>query len=336
MRVLVTGGAGYIGSHVCLELLRNGHDIAIIDNLSNSSENSLKRIKYLSNRSFVFSKGDIRFSRDLDEVFSQFMPEVVVHCAGLKSVPDSLNNPIDYYDVNVSGSICLLRIMEFYNCFQIIFSSSATVYCPDQKVPFSEISKVNPLSTYGKTKLIFENMLDDWATLRPANKAISLRYFNPVGADVSGEIGEAPTNAPGNLMPIISEVALRKRAFLTVYGDDYETCDGTGERDYVHVSDLANCHVKAVEKVQDIANHVVLNVGTGKSTSVLELVRTFEKASRQKINYKIDTRRPGDVAKSFADPTYAESVLGYKCTLDLSRMCMDTWKWLEQNPNGYD
>lgn len=334
-KIFVTGGAGYIGSHTCIELLRQEHEIMVFDNLSNSSDESLRRVELLTNRKVKLVIGDIRDEVALRDAMHTFKPTSVIHFAGLKAVGDSVKNPLLYYKVNVAGSINVLRAMASIDCSEIVFSSSATVYGEKTLPPYSETQPTDPISPYGRSKLMVENILTDWVNAQITNRAVILRYFNPVGAHSSGLLGEDPTGVPNNLMPLIAQVAQRKRLKLAIYGSNYETKDGTGERDYVHVSDLAEGHVKAVEKIHNLKRIQILNLGTGRTTSVKELVETFEKINGVSVpTFKTEPRR-GDVAKSYADPTLANKLLGFSCKRSVEEMCIDTWNWIKKNPDGY-
>ena len=335
MKILVTGGAGYIGSHTCLELLRSGHEVSVIDNLDNGNEESLKRVQRLSNRSLEFCRCDVRDAEAVDRIFDQFKPDAVIHFAGLKAVGESVSEPARYYDVNVGGTATLLEAMEQAGCGNIVFSSSATVYGDPQYLPCDENHPVNPINPYGRTKLMGESLLEDWSSAKQGRHAIALRYFNPVGADASGLIGEDPNGVPNNLMPFISQVAVGRRESLKVFGDDYDTIDGTGVRDYIHVVDLAQAHVAAVEQINALAPFEVLNIGTGNGLSVLQLVKEFEIQSGRTVTYNISRRRTGDVPAVWADATKAINRIGFKSTLGIVEMCQDTWRWQSSNPTGY-
>ena len=334
-RIFVTGGAGYIGSHTCVELLKGNHDVMVFDDLSNSSKEAIRRVELLTNRKLSLVIGDIRNENALNNAMSDFKPDSVMHFAGLKAVGHSVLNPVQYYDVNVHGSINLLKAMANASCFRIVFSSSATVYGEACKTPYNEMMPVAPVSPYGRTKLIFENMLQDWTASNDANRAVVLRYFNPVGAHASGLIGEEPKDAPNNLMPLIVQAAKRKRSELSIFGSDYATRDGTGERDYIHVVDLTQGHINALDNISNLEKFQILNLGSGKSTTVQELIRTFEKANNVLVPTRKVERRPGDVAKSLADPTLARNLIGFECKKTIEEMCIDTWNWVQKNPSGY-
>lgn len=335
MRVLVTGGAGYIGSHTCLELLRSGHDVYVIDNLYNGSERALNRVKKMSNRTLDFCKCDVRDEQALGGVFDQFKPDAVVHFAGLKAVGESVAEPARYYDVNVGGTATLLGAMERSGCQNIVFSSSATVYGNPQYLPCDEYHPLDPINPYGRTKLMGENLLKDWSSAGRGRHAVALRYFNPVGADASGLIGEDPNGIPNNLMPFISHVAVGRRECLQIFGGDYDTTDGTGVRDYIHVSDLAQAHIAAVEKINTLAPFEAINVGTGEGLSVLQVVHEFEKQSGKTVAYQIGQRRQGDAPAVWADVTKSFNKIGFKATRGIVEMCKDTWCWQSANPTGY-
>lgn len=335
-KIFVTGGAGYIGSHTCVELLRANHDVMVFDNFSNSSEHVIRRVELLTNRKLDIVIGDIRNEIALNNAISDFNPDSVMHFAGLKAVSLSVLNPLQYYDVNVRGSINLLNAMNSVDCSEFIFSSSATVYGEANEPPYKEAMTVNPISPYGRTKLTFENILQDWAKSRDANRAVILRYFNPVGAHVSGLIGEDPKDTPNNLMPLIVQTAQKKRSELSIYGSDYNTRDGTGERDYIHVSDLAHGHLKAVERIGDLPKFQILNLGTGRSVTVKELIEVFKKSNNVAVPIVMTDRRLGDVAKSYSDPSLAKLLLGFECKKTIDEMCLDTWNWVQKNPNGYN
>ena len=336
LKVLVTGGAGYIGSHTCLELLRAGYDVHVVDNLDNGNVEALTRVKRLSNRDLAFTVCDVRDINSLDKVFAEFQPDAVIHFAGLKAVGESSARPALYYDVNVGGTATLLSAMERTGCDNIVFSSSATVYGEPKYLPCDENHMLSPMNPYGRTKLMGENLLQDWSSVSPKSRhAVALRYFNPVGADPSGEIGEDPNGTPNNLMPFISQVAVGRREYLQVFGDDYDTVDGTGVRDYIHVVDLALSHVAAVEHIQELQPFEAINVGTGSGTSVMQMVRKFEQQSGKKVNYQIAPRRLGDAAEVWADSSKAKLKLEFRAKFGATEMCRDTWRWQSANPNGY-
>lgn len=326
-KIFVTGGAGYVGSHSCVELLKKNHDIMIFDDLSNSSEKVIDRIERLSKRSTQFSFGDIRDEDKVTKAMCRFKPDTVLHFAGLKAVEDSVLNPLNYYDVNVQGTLNILKSMIKADCCEIVFSSSASVYDSNKSVPYRETSPTKPVSPYGRTKLICEGLIEDWTNSGQNNQGIILRYFNPVGAHESGLIGEDPKDTPNNLMPIISQVASRERDYLTVFGKDYATRDGSGERDFIHVVDLAHGHIRAIDEIRNLNDFEIINLGSGRGTTVLELVKSFEKANKVKIPVETSDRRPGDVAKSVADSSKAFRLLQFKCAKSLNDMCLDAWNW---------
>ncbi|MBN1276009.1 MAG: UDP-glucose 4-epimerase GalE [Deltaproteobacteria bacterium] len=336
MNILVTGGAGYIGSHTCLELLNAGYDVEVIDNLSNSREESMIRVRELAGRNIVFHKVDLLDKIGLDKVFGSSQIDAVIHFAGLKAVSESVEFPLLYYQNNVSGTLNLCEAMKKYNVKNIVFSSSATVYGDPHTVPVTEEFPLNPTNPYGRTKLMIENILRDVYNADNDWNISLLRYFNPAGAHQSGRIGEDPGGVPSNLFPYIARVAVGKLNVLSVFGNDYNTTDGTGVRDYIHVVDVALGHVKALEKLERVSGVIVLNLGTGRGYSVLEIISAFEKASGRKIPYKIVGRRSGDVASSYADPSKAERELGWSACRGLDEMCEDVWRWQASNPNGYE
>lgn len=335
MKVLVTGGAGYIGSHTCIELLTAGHEVCVIDNLSNGHIEAIERVKRLSNKNLTFFKLDIRDSAALKLIFSEFNPESVIHFAGLKAVAESVLEPLNYYDVNVNGTTSLLNAMAVTNCINFVFSSSATVYGKPDYLPYDEEHSTRPVNPYGRTKLMTENILNDWSSTNIKRRATALRYFNPVGAHPSTLIGEDPLGIPNNLMPFIAQVAVGSRDILNIFGDDYDTFDGTGVRDYIHVVDLARAHVAAIEKQQYLNSFEIINLGSGKGTSVLELVKAFELISGVNIKINISKRRDGDLDESWANPTKALEKIGWKTVFNISDMCRDTWAWQKNNPQGY-
>jgi len=334
MRVLVTGGAGYIGSHTLIELMALDHEVCVFDNYLNSSPAVLDRVRSLSNGQLTATEGDVRDTSALQAVMEDFRPDTVIHFAGLKAVGESMKRPLEYYDVNLHGTMALLRAMDSVGCKSIIFSSSATVYGEPQKLPFDETHPLNPTSVYGRSKLLSEQVISDWANLT-GGAAVLLRYFNPVGAHPSARVGEDPEGIPDNLMPYIAQVAVGKREKLAVFGNDYDTPDGTGLRDYIHVVDLAKAHVAALSFAQDLDGARAFNIGTGEAYSVLEMVEAFATASGRDIAYEIAPRRAGDVAAMKADPSRAEKELGWKATHSLADMAQSTWDWQNANPNGY-
>ena len=335
MRILITGGAGYIGSHTLLELLSKQHEICVLDNYSNSSPEALARVAQLTNVGFRQIEGDVRDGDSLNSIFKDFTPEAVIHFAGLKAVGESTSSPLKYYEQNVYGTISLLQAMNAAGCSNLVFSSSATVYGEPQYLPFDEHHPCAPTNPYGRTKYFIEEMVKDWAAANPDASAVLLRYFNPVGAHSSGVIGEDPNDIPNNLMPYISQVAVGKLARLQVFGDDYDTRDGSGLRDYVHVVDLARAHVSALDYAVRSQSIEVFNIGTGEGATVFEVIRAFEAASERVVAYDIVQRRPGDVAASIANPAKARDLLGWRAGLDLDDICRDAWNWQSKNPNGY-
>ncbi len=334
MRVLVTGGAGYIGSHTLVELLALGHDVCVLDDFSNSSPVVIDRVHDLSNGRVILVEGDVRNDDTLKALMQDFRPEAVIHFAGLKAVGESMARPISYYDVNVNGTLRLLRAMDKVGCKKIIFSSSATVYGEPQYLPYDEAHPLNPTSVYGRTKMMSEQILADWAG-SDGRAAILLRYFNPVGAHASARLGEHPDGPPNNLMPFIAQVAIGKRARLAVFGDDYDTPDGTGKRDYIHVVDLARAHVSALDYAVENNGSQAFNIGTGASLSVREMVAAFEAASGKTIPCEVTKRREGDIASMQADPSLANEKLGWTATHDLNDMAQSAWAWQSANPDGY-
>lgn len=335
MAVLVTGGAGYIGSHTCVQLLEAGYDIVVLDNLSNSKIEAVNRISRITGKSFEFIKGDILDEKLLDDVFNSHCIDSVLHFAGLKAVGESVALPLRYYHNNISGSIMLFEAMKKHNVKNIVFSSSATVYGMTEKMPISEDAELGAVNPYGRTKYMIEEILRDIYASDNSWNIILLRYFNPVGAHESGLIGEDPNGIPNNLMPYISQVAVGKLKELNIFGNDYATPDGTGVRDYIHVVDLAAGHLKAIEKLADKPGAVAYNLGTGKGTSVLEMVEAFSRATGKEIPYRITARRPGDIAECYADPSKAEREMGWAAKRSILDMCRDSWNWQSRNPEGY-
>ncbi|MGN8224045.1 UDP-glucose 4-epimerase GalE [Gracilimonas sp. BCB1] len=335
MNVLVTGGAGYIGSHTVLELLNAGHHVIVVDNLSNSSEEALKRVQKITGKELVFYKEDLLNKDALDSIFSEHDIDSVIHFAGYKAVGESVEKPLMYYDNNIASTLYLCELMKKHSVKNIVFSSSATVYGDPHKVPITEDFSLSATNPYGRTKLFIEYILKDLHVADDSWNIALLRYFNPVGAHKSGLIGEDPNDIPNNLMPFVSQVAVGKLKKLSVFGNDYPTPDGTGVRDYIHVVDLAIGHLKALEKLNADPGLVIYNLGTGKGTSVLEMVKAFENASGKEVPYKIAPRRPGDIAACYADPSKAEEELGWTAERGIKEMCRDAWKWQSENPNGY-
>ena len=337
MKILVTGGAGFIGSHTCVELLNAGHAVAVVDNLCNSSEESLRRIGRITGKAPTFHRADIRDRAALDAVFkAEGRIDAVIHFAALKAVGESSKIPLAYYGNNITGTITLCEAMTAAGCKNLVFSSSATVYGDPASVPIREDSPTpGATNPYGWTKLMMEQIFRDLQKSDPAWNIILLRYFNPIGAHPSGLIGEDPAGIPNNLLPFVAQVAIGRHPALTVFGNDYPTPDGTGVRDYIHVVDLAVGHLKAIEKLTSKPGLTIYNLGTGHGSSVLDVVAAFEKASGRKVPYTIKSRRPGDVAECWADPTKAERELGWKAERGLLVMCEDAWRWQSRNPNGF-
>ncbi len=335
MNILVTGGAGYIGSHTCVELLQAGHAVTVLDNLSNSKVEALRRVEEITGRSLTFRQLDLLDRPGLTELFAGGDFDAVIHFAGLKAVGESVEMPLTYYRNNVTGTINLLEIMGAYGCKRLVFSSSATVYGESEVVPLHEDLPLSATNPYGRSKLMIEEILRDLYRSDETWDIGILRYFNPVGAHPSGRIGEDPNGIPNNLFPYITQVAVGKRPQLSVFGNDYPTPDGTGVRDYIHVVDLAVGHLKTLEKLAEGPGLVTYNLGTGRGYSVLEVIARFEEASGQAVPYQVVDRRPGDVAISYADPARAEQELGWRGEFDLAAMCIDAWRWQVNNPEGY-
>ena len=335
MKILVTGGAGYIGSHTCIELIKSGYEVVVVDNLCNSSLEPLKRVESLVGCNIPFHKVDVRDKVALTQVFAQYSIDGVIHFAGLKAVGESVEKPIEYYDTNVGGTFILADVMREFDCKTFIFSSSATVYGDPHTVPIKEDFPLSATNPYGRSKLMIEEFLQDVFVSDDSWYIALLRYFNPVGAHKSGLIGEDPNDIPNNLIPYISQVAAGKLEKLSVFGGDYDTLDGTGVRDYIHVVDLAKGHVKALQALKDKPQVLIVNLGTGNGCSVLDMVKAFEKASGKDIPYQIVGRRPGDIATCYADSTFAAEKLDWKAEYELDEMCEDTWRWQSKNPNGY-
>ncbi len=334
--ILVTGGAGYIGSHTCVELLNAGHDVVVLDNLSNSSEESLKRVQILTSKKLDFVEGDILDQHILDHIFTTHKIDAVIHFAGLKAVGESQQIPLKYFENNISGSISLVKAMERAQVFKLVFSSSATVYDEMNISPLNEDMPTGmPNNNYGYTKLIVEQLLQKLSIADERWSIALLRYFNPVGAHKSGQIGEDPLGIPNNLMPFVTQVAIGRRAKLSIFGGDYDTVDGTGVRDYIHVVDLANAHLCALNNRLDTTGCRSWNIGTGQGSSVLEVVKTFERVNQMPVAYNIEPRRAGDVASSFADNARAIAELGWQPKYSLEDMLADSWNWQKQNPNGF-
>ena len=335
MAVLLTGGAGYIGSHTCVVLLENGYDVVVVDNLCNSSEESLRRVEKITGQPVAFYRSDLRDETAMNDIFRRHSIDAVLHFAGLKSVAESVDQPLAYYANNINSTLVLCAAMQKNGIKNLVFSSSATVYGNPETVPIDENAPVRPFNPYGRTKLFIEEILKDlYATDNSWNIAL-LRYFNPVGAHPSGRIGEDPADIPNNLMPYVSQVAVGKLPELQVFGNDYDTPDGTGVRDYIHVVDLAAGHLKALEKLKTGPGLVTYNLGTGKGYSVLEMVTAFEKACGKKVPYKIVSRRSGDIGTCYADTSFAEKELSWQSRLGIDAMCADAWRWQSANPKGY-
>ena len=335
MSILVTGGAGYIGSHTCVALIEAGFDVVVVDNLVNSSKESIRRVERITGREIPFYPVDLREEEALDAVFRDYPVDSVIHFAGLKAVGESCEKPLLYYQNNISSTCVLCQTMARHGVFDIVFSSSATVYGEPDKVPIPEDAPVAPFNPYSRIKLMIEEILADLHRADPRWNASLLRYFNPIGAHPSGMIGEDPSDIPNNLMPYICQVAVGHLERLNVFGDDYPTADGTGVRDYIHVMDLAEGHVRALRKMREKQGVKVYNLGTGRGYSVLELVRAMEKASGRNIPYRVTERRPGDISVCYADPSLAEKELGWTASRDLETMCRDAWNWQSRNPQGF-
>lgn len=335
MRIFVTGGAGYIGSHTILELLGAGYKVCVGDNYRNSSPAALDRVRQLASEDFHQIEVDIRNQDRLTEALASFQPDAVIHFAGLKAVGESNELPLDYYDNNVVGSLRLLSAMSSVGCNRIVFSSSATVYGEPVYLPFDEAHPCRPTNPYGRTKYMVEQIIEDWCRVRPSASAALLRYFNPVGAHASADIGENPTGIPNNLLPFVAQVAVGRRERLSIFGADYATKDGTGERDYIHVVDLAKAHLAAVEFINLRTGCEAFNVGTGSATSVLQIVNAFESASGQQIPFQIVGRRPGDIATSVASVAKATAKLNWCAKHTLEDICRSSWAWQSKNPDGY-
>jgi UDP-glucose 4-epimerase len=336
MHILVTGGAGYIGSHTCLELLKAGHEVTVVDNLSNSKTVSLERVQELAGKTLVFHKVDLLDKDTLRNVFSNSSVEAVIHFAGLKAVGESVAMPLEYYHNNISGTLLLCQVMREHSVKALVFSSSATVYGDPLAVPITEDFPLNPTNPYGRTKWMIEEILRDLHCSDESWNIALLRYFNPIGAHPSGRIGEDPFDIPNNLVPYIAQVAVGKLGKLLVFGDDYPTPDGTGIRDYIHVVDLALGHLKALDRLASNPGVVTYNLGTGRGYSVLEVISAFEKACGKTIPYEVIERRPGDIASCYADPSKAQDDMGWSADRGIDEMCADSWRWQSSNPNGYE
>ncbi len=333
--ILVTGGAGYIGSHTLIELINNNFEVVVIDNLANSSRESLRRVEQITGHEIPFIEADVRDQSALDDIFTTYSIDSVIHFAGLKAVGESVAKPLEYYDNNLVSTLALLEAMRKHNVKQLVFSSSATVYGSPSELPLRETSTVGVGLTnpYGKTKYMIEQIIQDYCAADPTFEATILRYFNPIGAHQSGQIGEDPNGIPNNLLPYVAQVAVGKLQSVGVFGDDYDTPDGTGVRDYIHVVDLARGHVAALQHMKAGAN--VYNLGTGSGTSVLEIIKAFSKACGRDLPYEIKPRRAGDIAACYADCSKAERELGWRAELSIEQACADSWRWQSQNPNGF-
>lgn len=335
-KILVTGGAGFIGTHTVIELVNAGHEVVIVDNLVNSSKKSVEVVERIVGQKIPFYQVDIRDKKALLEIFKTEQPTGVIHFAALKAVGESTQIPLTYYENNITGTLTLLRVMEEVNCKNIIFSSSATVYGDPHTVPILEDFPLSVTNPYGRTKLMIEEMLTDIYKSDANWNVVLLRYFNPIGAHESGDLGENPNGIPNNLLPYVTQVAVGKLKEVQVFGNDYPTVDGTGVRDYIHVVDLAKGHVAALQKIEGTAGLNIYNLGTGKGYSVLEIIQNMEKAVGKPIPYKIVDRRPGDIATCYADSTKAKEELGWEAQFDITRMCQDAWHWQSKHPNGFD
>ncbi len=336
MKILVTGGAGYIGSHTCVELLNAGYEIIVLDNLSNSSEKCLDAVKKLTGKDFPFYKVDMLDKDEMEKVFAENKIDAVIHFAGLKAVGESTQIPITYYHNNITGTLYLLQLMEKYDVNNIVFSSSATVYGMPKTVPITEDFPLSTTNPYGSTKLFIEQILKDTQAANSKLSVTLLRYFNPIGANKSGIMGEDPKGIPNNLLPYVAQVAVGKLEKVHVFGNDYPTPDGTGVRDYIHVVDLALGHLKAIEKKTDVPGVHIYNLGTGNGYSVLQIIDAFSKACGKEIPYQIDPRRPGDIAQCYANPAKAKAELDWEATRGIEEMCEDSWRWQSTHPNGFE
>ena len=335
MAILVTGGAGYIGNHTCVELLNQGYEVVVVDNLRNSCEEAQERVKKITGKNITFYKADILDKEAQEEIFDEEVIEGVIHFAGLKAVGESVQKPLEYYHNNITGTLILCEVMREHKVKNIVFSSSATVYGTPNSEPIKEDFPLSTTNPYGSTKLMLERILSDLYTADSDWNVILLRYFNPIGAHSSGSIGEDPKGIPNNLVPYITQVAVGKLEYLNVYGNDYDTLDGTGVRDYIHVVDLALGHIKALEKIKENKGVLVYNLGTGNGYSVLQMVESFKKVSGNAINYIVQPRRAGDIGVCYADVTKAKEELHWEATRGLNEMCEDSWRWQRNNPNGY-
>lgn len=333
--ILVTGGAGYIGSHTLILLIEAGYGVVVFDNFSNSSVESIRRVEKITKKPIVLIEGDIRNKSDLTKVFQDYTIDSVIHFAGLKAVGESVEQPLKYYDNNVYGTVMLCEVMSENECKSLVFSSSATVYGDPHTTPIKESFPLSATNPYGRSKLMIEEILRDLYISNNEWKIVLLRYFNPIGAHFSGSIGEDPNGIPNNLMPYIAQTAVGKLSCLGVFGDDYDTHDGTGVRDYIHVMDLADGHLKAIERINSFTKVMTVNLGTGKGYSVLDMLKAFERASGREVPYCIAPRRTGDIAKCYADPSYAKDILGWQAQKGIDEMCEDSWRWQFNNPDGY-
>ena len=333
--ILVTGGCGYIGSHTVLELLNKNYDVVVVDNFSNSNPEGLRRVQQITGKTVTFYEADIRDAETMDKIFSAHKFDAVIHFAAFKAVGESCRLPLKYYENNISGTVSLLQIMEKHNVKKVVFSSSATVYGDPERLPLDETCRLSTTNPYGSTKLMMEMIMQDLYKADNAWNIILLRYFNPVGAHESGLIGEDPKGIPNNLMPYVAQVASGKLACINVFGNDYDTPDGTGVRDYIHVVDLALGHIAAIEGCQESGVHIY-NLGTGRGYSVLEMIKAFEKACGKTLPYKIGPRRSGDIASCYAAPDKAKNELGWEAKFGIEEMCASQWKWQSGNPNGYE
>ncbi len=336
MNILVTGGAGYIGTHTCVELLNRGYDIVVLDNLDNSCEKAVETVKKITGKDFPFYKTDLLDYDDVEKVFNENKIDSVIHFAGLKAVGESTKLPIKYYHNNITGTLNLVDIMQKHKVYNLVFSSSATVYGVPKTVPITEDFPTSTTNPYGSTKLMIENILNDVYAADNNWSITLLRYFNPIGAHESGMIGEDPKGIPNNLLPYVAQVAVGKHEYVHVFGNDYDTVDGTGVRDYIHVVDLALGHLKAIEKKTGVCGVHTYNLGTGHGYSVLEIIKAFEKAAGKEIPYKIEARRPGDVAQCYANPDKAKKELDWQAEREISKMCEDLWRWQSNNPDGFN
>lgn len=336
MTILVTGGAGYIGSHAAVELLNKGYQIVVVDNFSNSQSESINRVKELTGKEFPFYQYDLLDREAIESLFEKYQFDAVIHFAGLKAVGESVEIPLKYYHNNITGTLILCEVMKKYNVKKIVFSSSATVYGHPDSVPIDETFPLSATNPYGRTKLMVEEILQDLYVSDSTWRIALLRYFNPIGAHESGRIGENPSGIPNNLMPYISQVAIGKREYLSVFGNDYDTHDGTGVRDFIHVVDLVKGHINALQYLDENEGVNAFNLGTGTGYSVLDLIESFQSVTSQEIPYKVVERRPGDIGECYANPKKAESLLKWRAEKDLKEMCEDTWRWQKNNPNGYE